>query len=150
MSRRARSGIVILALTHLAFANASSALAQAGSAGGTIGKQDKSVSGGEDHSARRNSQPRRRSTSASAESTACGSIRGLWSWVGVISTQVIFNSDHSIDDTSGHHGSWTCTGGLVVVSWTNGYVDRLALSTDHSQLTGNAGLGGIPITVTRR
>jgi len=48
MRRRASIGIGLLALSHLAFANVSSALAQAGSTGGTIGKQDKSISGGEE------------------------------------------------------------------------------------------------------
>ena len=45
MMRRASIGIALLALSHLAFANASLALAQAGSTGGTIGKQDKSLAG---------------------------------------------------------------------------------------------------------
>src|ERR1019366_7531371 len=48
MRRRACIGIALLALSHLEFANVSSALAQAGSVGGTIGKQDKSISGGEE------------------------------------------------------------------------------------------------------
>jgi hypothetical protein len=48
MMRRASIGIALLALSYLAFVNASSALAQAGSTGGTIGKQEKSISGGED------------------------------------------------------------------------------------------------------
>jgi hypothetical protein len=48
MIRRASIGIVVLALSHLAFANGSSALAQAGSVGGTIGNQDKTISGGEE------------------------------------------------------------------------------------------------------
>ncbi len=46
MRRRATIRTILLALLHLAFANGSSALAQAGSTGGTIGKQDKSISGG--------------------------------------------------------------------------------------------------------
>jgi hypothetical protein len=46
MRRRASIGIAVLALSHLVFANASLALAQAGSTGGTVGKIDKSVSGG--------------------------------------------------------------------------------------------------------
>ena len=46
MRRLASNRIALLALSHLVFANASSALAQAGSTGGTIGKTDKSVSGG--------------------------------------------------------------------------------------------------------
>jgi hypothetical protein len=45
MRRRAFIGFALLALSHFAFANVSSALAQAGSTGGTIGKQDKSISG---------------------------------------------------------------------------------------------------------
>jgi hypothetical protein len=51
MRRRASIGIGLLALSHFAIVNVSSALAQAGSTGGTIGKQNKSISG-EDHSAR--------------------------------------------------------------------------------------------------
>ena len=150
MRRGAFVGIALLALPYFAFADVTAALAQAGSAGGTIGKQDKSVSGGDDHTVHHNSQSIRRSTSAPSESESCGSIRGSWRWVGVITTEVIFNSDHSIDDTSSHHGSWTCSGGLVVISWTNGYVDHLGISKDHSRLTGNAGLMGAPITATRR
>jgi len=46
MRRRASIGVPLLGLSLLAFANVSSALAQAGSTGGTIGKQDKSISGG--------------------------------------------------------------------------------------------------------
>jgi hypothetical protein len=45
MRRGAFIGIALLSLSHFAFANVSSALAQAGSTGGTIGKQDKSISG---------------------------------------------------------------------------------------------------------
>jgi len=46
MRQRASIGIALLALAHFAFANVTAALAQAGSTGGTIGKQDKSISGG--------------------------------------------------------------------------------------------------------
>ena len=46
MKRHASIGVALLVLSHLAFAKVSSALAQAGSTGGTIGKQDKSISGG--------------------------------------------------------------------------------------------------------
>jgi hypothetical protein len=48
MMRRRSIGIALLALSHLAFANVSSALAQAGSIGGTIGNQDKTIPGGGD------------------------------------------------------------------------------------------------------
>ena len=50
MRWRASIGIALLALPHFVSANASSALAEAGSTGGTIGKQDKSISGGDSQS----------------------------------------------------------------------------------------------------
>jgi hypothetical protein len=50
--RCASIGIVLLVLSLLAFANVSSALAQAGSTGGSIGKRDKSISGGEQETER--------------------------------------------------------------------------------------------------
>jgi hypothetical protein len=46
MGRRASIGMTFLILLQLVSVNASSALAQAGSTGGTVGKQDKSMSGG--------------------------------------------------------------------------------------------------------
>jgi hypothetical protein len=46
MRQGAFIGFVLLALSHFAFGNVTAALAQAGSIGGTIGKQDKSISGG--------------------------------------------------------------------------------------------------------
>jgi hypothetical protein len=67
MMRRASIGIALLALSHLAFANASSALAQAGSTGGTIGKQDKSISGGEDADRSRSATPKRKEAKARRE-----------------------------------------------------------------------------------
>jgi hypothetical protein len=48
MRRCTSIGIALLSLLHLVSASAPSALAQAGSTGGTIGKQDKSISGGEE------------------------------------------------------------------------------------------------------
>jgi hypothetical protein len=46
MGWRTSIGIALIALSQLAFADASSVLAQAGSVGGTIGNQDKTISGG--------------------------------------------------------------------------------------------------------
>lgn len=60
MMRRASIGMALLALSHMAFANESSALAQAGSTGGTIGKQDKSISGGEDADRPRAATPKQK------------------------------------------------------------------------------------------
>jgi|ERR1035437_5056589 hypothetical protein len=70
MMRRASIGIALLALSHLAFANASSALAQAGSTGGTIGKQDKSISGDEDVDRPRAATPKRKEVKARRDRSA--------------------------------------------------------------------------------
>src|SRR5471032_614275 len=64
MMRRAAIGIVLLGLSHLAFANMSAALAQAGSTGGTIGKQEKSISGDVDADRTRAVTPKRKERKA--------------------------------------------------------------------------------------
>jgi hypothetical protein len=81
MRRLASIAIAVLALSHLVFANAAPALAQAGSTGGTIGKTDKSVSGGGEAPSR---EPRARSHAASRASAGprsearSGSADGTW------------------------------------------------------------------------
>jgi hypothetical protein len=81
MRRLASIGIALLALSHLVFANASSALAQAGSTGGTIGKTDKSASGSREAAS---PEPRAKSHAASRASVGpssgarSGSADGSW------------------------------------------------------------------------
>src|ERR1019366_6606595 len=90
MRRRASIGIALLALSHLAFANASLALAQAGSIGGTVGKQDKSISGGEEAGRPRAAlHPKRPAAKAQEASSdrSCGRIVGTWTWLyGITAT----------------------------------------------------------------
>jgi hypothetical protein len=59
------------------------AFAQAGSTGGVIGKQDKSVSGGEDAAAPRSStKPLRRPVEGGASDRSSeGSVTGRWRWI---------------------------------------------------------------------
>jgi hypothetical protein len=81
MRRLASIGIVLLALSHLVFANASSALAQAGSTGGTIGKTDKSVSGGGEAASpepRAKSHATSRAAAGSRSEVRSGSPDGSW------------------------------------------------------------------------
>jgi hypothetical protein len=73
----------LLTLLYLVSASAPSALAQAGSTGGTIGKQDKSVSGGEEADRPRAApQPKRAAanTREISSGAACGRIVGTWNW----------------------------------------------------------------------
>jgi hypothetical protein len=65
MRRRASIGIALLAVAHLVCAYPSSAFAQAGSTGGTIGKTDKSLSGGGEE---RSPEPRAKSRATRRDS----------------------------------------------------------------------------------
>jgi hypothetical protein len=113
MRRRASIGIALLALSHLAFANVSSALAQAGSIGGTIGKQDKSISGGEEAD-RPRAAPHPKRPAAKAQETSsghsCSRIVGTWTWYLGTSESVFHKDGTARHSTSGATGKWTCAG----------------------------------------
>ena len=64
----------------LAAMAASPAFAQAGSAGGTIGKQNKSVSGGVEQPAPPKSASRPRRSPAASTKSSSGSVSGRWHW----------------------------------------------------------------------
>jgi hypothetical protein len=68
MRRHAFIGIALLALSLFAFANVTSALAQAGSTGGTISKTDKSISGDAN-------EPKRARTKVKAHTTDSSQVR---------------------------------------------------------------------------
>jgi hypothetical protein len=143
MIRRASFGIALLALSHLAFANVSSALAQAGSIGGTIGKQDKSISGGVDAETRRAAPPPKRSATKAQDTSSdhsCTRIVGNWTWyLGL--TETVFNQGGTARNSGGATGTLTCTGGTVVAKWSNGYVDRMSISNDGDSLSITNNLG---------
>jgi len=102
------------------------AMAQAGSTGGTVGKQDKSVSGSEEPA-----KPKTRShklASAPAEgksqSSGCGKAVGAYKWA--LGTTTVIKANGTTTNSSGNQGSWTCANGQVTIIWTSGgFVDRL-------------------------
>jgi len=152
MIRRAFIGLTLLALSYLAFANASSALAQAGSTGGTIGKQDKSISGGgEADTARAGPQLKRSATKSQGtpSSHSCNRIVGNWTWyLGL--TETVFNQNGTAQNVAGKAtGTWTCTGGRAVAKWSTGYVDRMSISSDGDSLSITNNLG-VAFTATRK
>ena len=140
MERCASAGIAFLALFHLAFANASLALAQAGSIGGTIGKQDKSLSGSEEAD-RPRTPPRPKLPAAKARETpsghSCRSIAGTWSsWAsgqfGPNDTR--FNANGTITHPTSK-GTWTCENGQYMHVWaTFGRRGPYRLSANGKQL----------------
>jgi hypothetical protein len=157
MKRCASIGIVALAMSHLAFVSACSALAQAGSVGGTIGKQDKSISGGEEAERPRAAPLPKRSAVSTRETPSarsCNRIVGTWSWY-LGTTDSVFHKDRTaLHPASGATGKWSCAGDTVDVVWSY----QGTLRTDHMTLSkdGNSIFvvspwgGGIKFTGTRR
>jgi hypothetical protein len=157
-------GCATIALVCVALAVAYSpgcALAQAGSAGGSIGKQGKSVSGDDSSRPPAPSRPAARSGGGAAGSRSaakpkedeggCGRIAGSWSWkFGIFDpVGVIFKADGTGAATNGLTSTYKCSGGMYTVSWSHGFVDHMTLSSDGRQLNGN-GAFGIGIAATRR
>jgi hypothetical protein len=110
--------------------------AQAGSVGGVVGKQGKSVSGGEDAPA-----PRRPAPPVAAAPPApspCNRVPGVWSWF--IGPDVTFHEGGRLTSPM-FGGTWSCRDRQVVISWSHGFVDRLTLSPDGTQLSGTNQVG---------
>ena len=134
-----------------------SALAQAGSTGGSIGKQGKSASGGEEQATPR-AAPGRKSRindpaspeeSPHESKSPCGRIVGTWRWFNNV--DVVFRSDGTGEATNGDRSTWTCSGGMFSVTWRSfGQTDRLTLSPDGKQLSGNSSMMGIAVSGTRK
>jgi len=156
MRRQASIGIVALAMSHLAFGSTSPALAQAGSVGGSIGKQDKSISGGEEAGRpRASSLPKRSAAKTETQSArSCNRIVGTWSWYLGITDSVFHKDGTALHPQSGTPGKWSCAGNTVNVVWGSGgetRTDRMTLSADgNSIFVVSPWGGGIKFTGTRR
>ena len=156
MRRRASIGIALLVLSHFACANVSSVLAQAGSTGGTVGKQDKSISGGAEADRPRAAPHSKRPASNSQETSsgpACSRIVGTWKWGGGFGpTEMVFNQNGTVRQSlTGSTGNWSCAGTIVKTVFANGSTDRIAISKDgnSASVTTTWG-GGQSFKVTRR
>jgi hypothetical protein len=155
MRRHASIGIALLALSHLALANASSALAQAGSTGGTIGKEDKSISGGTgEDTPRAAGQPKQPAERAQRSDQPCNKIVGRWSWYLGVSESVFYKDGSAAHPASGSKGKWTCAGDTVSAVWIyqgTTRTDRITVSRDgNSIFVDSPWGGGIKFTGTRR
>jgi hypothetical protein len=157
MRRRIFILMASAALLHLAFGNPPSALAQAGSFGGTIGKQDKSISGGEEAEKPRATPAPKLPAAKGQEASAgrsCGKIVGTWSWYLGVSQSVFHKDGTALHPASGTPGKWTCAGNTVNVVWGSGgaaRTDRITVAQDgNSILVVSPWGGGIKFTGTRR
>jgi hypothetical protein len=128
--RSAWNGIALLVLSHLAFANVSSALAQAGSIGGSIGKQDKSISGSEE-------ADRPRAVPHPKRPAAAIDINGVWgSNIG---------SDYQITQT-GNTFRWVVVHGAQRETAT-GTMDGSNVSASWSGTNGSGSASGVIVVV---
>jgi hypothetical protein len=143
MKRRTFVGIALLALSHLSFVNASSALTQAGSTGGSVGKQDKSISGVEaapepSPSERPRSSSRARPARASEADTSGCHVAGEWVWS--TGGNAVINRGGTLTKGS-LNAKWSCKVNHVVITWSHGFIDHLTLSPDATSLHGTNNLG---------
>ena len=112
MRRRAFIGFALLALSHFTLANVTTALAQAGSTGGTIGKQDKSVSGGTGLAPAPPPSPK-----PDLHTDLCKKLPGVWSTsVNSNLGALIIKSDGTMTHGS-FSGTWTCEIGVFNANW---------------------------------
>ena len=120
------------------------AWAQSGSAGGSIGKQNKSASGAVEGAvpAKPASPSGPRAAAATDEQKLgkrggghCGRIAGTWTangwWNSLYGRgDVVLNADGSARHTSGIAGTWTCNGTAFVMDWKNWAYGEGTLSAD--------------------
>lgn len=117
---------------------------QPGSTGGTVGKREKSISGGEDGAKPGRSAAPAKPAAAparAAASSACPSVAGVWTAKGAWNVlfgggDTVINADGTASHRSGNTARWSCSGGTYVFVWTHGFTDRVTLSPDGKSLTG--------------
>jgi hypothetical protein len=122
-----KTWIIAVALgVALLAAGASGAFAQAGSTGGTVGKQDKAVSGGEEIKAPDRKKPERKLRETTERDGRCG-IAGIWTfrWLDHVD-RVVFRADGTAMHATGGEGTWTCAAGAIIAHWRNGGLTTLA------------------------
>jgi hypothetical protein len=118
---------------------ARNALAQAASTGGTVGKQDKSASGGEEPTAPKSQTHRSASAPAAVKprSSGCGNLAGAYKWI--LGSTAIINANGTATNL-GSQGRWTCgAGGQVTIVWSNGAIDHLTPTASGYSVVNNLG-----------
>ena len=126
------------------FAASATAFAQAGSTGGTIGKQDKSISGGEDAADSQRAVPIRKKPPRPAGQSAataptggpCSRIVGTWLWYNGVRVTVHSNSN-TTTQSDGNSATVVCAGGTYSFTWLGVHTVRETLSSDGKRLSGD-------------
>ena len=143
------SGAMLCGLALLLAAPAPAAHAQAGSAGGTIGKHGKSVSGGDDTPRPRATPKKRAAPAAAGEQIAtrgCARVAGSWTGWGNITIRSNGTWQIAGGGATDDAGRWICNGSRYVFrSPTSGLEARYTLSEDGNTLNGSSSMTGFAI-----
>jgi len=108
------------------------AFAQSDSIGGSLGKTDKSASGGEPAPEARKRAALKPAKAVTAREASCRYLVGAWIWSP---GTTIFAADGSERHSSGATGAWTCKDGVAIATWNNGFVDTIRISPDGKTLS---------------
>jgi hypothetical protein len=120
---------------------------QPGSIGGTVGKQDKAVSGGNAPEESRPSTRKQEPHPSVAKSSSCERIAGTWLWGD---STVVAKPDGTAHNSYGNvDGTYTCSGRQYVFVFAGAFVNRVTLSANGNSVTGTNPLG-TPFTGSRR
>ena len=156
------TAIAMLGLSLAIFEANSPALAQSGSAGGSVGPSEKTLSG--ERSAAepaasgphrptpaRRTEPEHRTPAAVPKEVAAGSSRcqmllGSWSFSNGVG--VMFKPGGGLSSTTGDGGTWSCDNGMVAAHWPH-WTDHYLVSSDGAHITGNSGLLNAALTATK-
>ena len=155
-NRRISTSAVVLGLLLVNF----SALAQAGSTGGSVGPSEKTLSGDRNaiepaapvphrpNGQRTDTAPGGRTASPKepAASPRCQMLLGSWSFSNGVG--VVFKPGGAMSSTKGDDGTWSCTNGAVQAHWAH-WTDRYLVSSDGAHITGNSGLLNLALTATK-
>jgi hypothetical protein len=156
------TAIAMLGLSLAIFEANSPALAQSGSAGGSVGPSEKTISGERSamepaapaphHPApARRTEPEHRAPAAAPKEAAAGNSRchmllGSWSFSNGVG--VMFKPGGGLSSTTGDGGTWSCDNGMIAAHrphWTDHYL----VSSDGAHITGNSGLLNFGLTATK-
>lgn len=123
------------------------AMAQ-GSTGGTLGKTDQSLSGGQSKQPVPEVKKAKGSPATKLErDPLCAKAIGTWAWV-LGSGDVIVRRNgtfiHTTHTTEGSVGTWTCTEGRIVLKHSKGE-ERMTVSADGNTMSGVSWFTGYTI-----
>jgi hypothetical protein len=152
--------VAVLTLLLASFGGISSALAQGGSIGGSVGPSEKTLSGDRNAAApaapatrrpnrrRTETEPGARMTSPKepAASSRCQMVLGSWAFSNGVG--VVFKAGGAMSSTKGDDGTWSCSNGMVQAHWAH-WTDHYLVSPDGAHITGNSGLLNMALTATK-